>query len=45
MVFSSGYSGHDDGHVAVCYSSDGTKVITGGSEGNINIYSEKTEVQ
>ena len=38
MAFSAGFSGHEEGHVAVCYAEDGVRVITGGSEGDIKIY-------
>ena len=38
MSFSPGLAAYDGGHVAVCYSSDGSKIITGGSDGDIKIY-------
>ncbi|XP_063680592.1 WD repeat and HMG-box DNA-binding protein 1-like isoform X2 [Bolinopsis microptera] len=39
MTFSAGFGSHEDGHVAVCYSQDGKRIISGGTEGDVKIYS------
>ena len=39
MTFSTGFGSHEDGHVAVCYSQDGKRIISGGTEGDVKIYS------
>ena len=39
MTFSAGLGSHEEGHVAVCYSEDGDKIISGGTEGDIKIFS------
>ena len=46
MTFTAGFGSHDEGHVSVCYSEDGQHIISGGTDGDIKIYSgtNNTEV-